>query len=160
VRPFYWDGDQLVAEVSAAEAQALALVLTRVVGLIEHGDEDPGLKRLFPDGYRDDPEAAAELRELTEADLRESKIQNAHTILAALPPGGEIRVNGEDADTWLTALNDARLVLGEWIGITADTDLDEELALADPEGARAFLIVVQDLLSYLVESLATALTGS
>jgi hypothetical protein len=158
VRPFYRDGDDLVAAITPDEAEALTLVLTRVVELVEHETDDPALTRLFPDGYRDDPEAAAELRELIEEDLRQQKIQNAYTVLAALPEGGEIRLDPDAADTWLAALNDVRLVLGEWIGITADTDLDEELLRAEPDSPRAFLIAVQDLLSYLVESLARALT--
>src|SRR4051812_39365797 len=45
---------------------------------------DPVLARLLPDGYRDDDEAALKFRELTENELREGKLANAHAILATL----------------------------------------------------------------------------
>ncbi len=157
MRPFHRDGDELVATLTSDEAGALTLVLSRVVGLVEEDVQDSGLARLFPDGYRDDPEAAAELRDLIRDDLREQKIQNAHTVLATLPDGGEVRLSAAQAETWLTALNDARLVIGEWLDISATTSLDDELRAAGPETPRGFLILVYDLLTYLLDSLVGAL---
>src|SRR3984885_12529780 len=42
--------------------------------------QDPGLARLLPDGYRDDPEAAGEFRRYTEPALRSAKHQAAREI--------------------------------------------------------------------------------
>lgn len=122
---------------------------------------DPVLARLFPDGYRDDPEAAAELRSLTESSLREQKIGNAGTILDDLPfEGGEIRLDGDRAEAWLMALNDARLMLGTALQIEGDTDPLAELDAAagtDPTGARVLGLSLYQFLTGLQASLVDAL---
>jgi len=84
--------------------------------------EDPALARLLPDGYRDDPAAAAELRRLTEASLREAKSQAAQRLLDSLPErGGSLSLDLPTAEAWLGTLNDVRLVLGTRLGVTEDT---------------------------------------
>jgi len=122
---------------------------------------DPVLARLFPDGYRDDPEAAAELRSLTESSLREQKIGNAGVILDDLPfEGGEIRLDAERAEAWLLALNDARLMLGTALEIEGDTDPLAELeaaAGADPTGARVLGLSLYQFLTGLQASLVDAI---
>ena len=123
---------------------------------------DPVLARLFPDGYRDDPEAAAELRSLTETSLREQKIGNAGAILDDLPfEGGEIRLDDERAEAWLLALNDARLMLGTALEIEGETDPLAELdaaAGADPTGARVLGLSLYQFLTGLQASLVDAIS--
>ncbi|TQS43638.1 DUF2017 family protein [Cryptosporangium phraense] len=127
----------------------------------DDGESDPVLARLFPDGYRDDPEAAAELRSLTESSLREQKIGNASVILDDLPfEGGEIRLEPERAEAWLLALNDARLMLGTALEIEAETDPLAELeaaAGADPTGARVLGLSLYQFLTGLQASLVDAI---
>lgn len=122
---------------------------------------DPVLARLFPDGYRNDPEAAAELRSLTESSLREEKIGNAGAILDDLPfEGGEIRLDADRAEAWLLALNDARLMLGTALEIETDTDPLAELdaaAGADPTGARVLGLSLYQFLTGLQASLVDAI---
>ncbi|MFI5955169.1 DUF2017 family protein [Cryptosporangium sp. NPDC051539] len=122
---------------------------------------DPVLARLFPDGYRNDPDAAAELRSLTESSLREQKIGNAGVILDDLPfEGGEIRLEPERAEAWLLALNDARLMLGTALEIEAETDPVAELdaaAGADPTGARVLGLSLYQFLTGLQASLVDAI---
>lgn len=121
---------------------------------------DPVLARLFPDGYRNDPEAAAELRGLTEPSLREQKIGNAVAILDDLPfEGGEVRLDADRAEAWMLALNDARLMLGTALEIEADTDPLAELdaaAGADPTGARVLGLSLYQFLTGLQASLIEA----
>jgi hypothetical protein len=84
---------------------------------------DPALERLFPDGYRDDPAAAAELRRFTEDDLRAGKVVRLKELYAEVPPGGgEVHLDDARADVWLRALTDLRLVLGVRLDIDAETD--------------------------------------
>ncbi|MCW2566668.1 MAG: hypothetical protein JWN54_765 [Mycobacterium sp.] len=84
---------------------------------------DPALERLFPDGYRDDPAAAAELRRFTEDDLRAGKVDRLKELYTAVPPGGgELHLDDASADVWLRALTDLRLVLGVRLDVDAETD--------------------------------------
>jgi hypothetical protein len=175
VSGFRRHGDHLVAALSEAESEVLTLILSQVLELIESAEPvpalaeaaapppaDPALARLFPDGYRDDPAAAAEFRQLTEGDLRGEKRENLRLVLAALPASGEVRLDASEADIWVMALNDALLVVGVRLGITHETDLQTELDEAlrtDPTGPRVFAITVHHLLMYLVDSLANALTA-
>lgn len=95
--------------------------------------EDPALARLLPSGSRDDPEAAAEYRRLTEPGLRARKIAGLDRCVRALRAGTPPRIplTDEEAVALTVALTDARLVLGERLGLDADDDeIDRMRALA------------------------------
>jgi hypothetical protein len=100
--------------------------------------DDPALARLLPDGYRDDPGAAGEFRRLTEASLRRDKVAAAERLLASLPGDGpgEVRLDAETTERWLSTLNDVRLALGTRLEVT------EEMAEPDPEDPDAPAYVV------------------
>lgn len=111
--------------------------------------QDPALARLLPDGYRDDPEAAASLRRLSEASLRQGKSDAAQTVLRCLPErGGKIKLDGEAVQAWLGAFNDLRLVLGTRLGVTEESDPLGGHAAEDAEAAPyviyQWLTAVQD----------------
>jgi Domain of unknown function (DUF2017) len=118
--------------------------------------DDPVLARLLPDAYRDDAEAAGEFRRFTEQELRSDKVAAAQTVLDTLPPdGGRIELTEQDAQVWLRALNDVRLVLGVRLDISEDTaQRSQDLDPADP---RAAYLWVYDWLTYLQETLVRAL---
>ena len=100
--------------------------------------DDPVLGRLLPDGYRDDPAAAGEFRRLTEASLRRDKVAAAERMLAALPGDGpgEVRLDPETTETWLSTINDVRLALGTRLEVT------EQMAEPDPDDPDAPAYVV------------------
>jgi hypothetical protein len=84
---------------------------------------DPALARLLPDGYRDDPEAAAELRRLTNPEIRDAKRRSADRLLQTLPAdGGRVRLDEEDVMEWTSALNDLRLVLGTRLEVSEEME--------------------------------------
>jgi hypothetical protein len=136
--------------------------------------DDPALRRLFPDAYREDafgadsgPDraaaaaaASAEFRRFTDADLRAGKRAHADTVLETLVPlaeeggGGRLRLNRDQADAWLGFLNDVRLVMGVRLDVDEDT-LEE--GLADPSGAedeaRAQALAVYSWLGWVQETL-------
>jgi hypothetical protein len=110
---------------------------------------DPVLARLLPEGYRDDAESAGEFRRLTEPDLRQQKRENAARLLADLPgeDGGEVRLDRETTETWLTALNDVRLALGTRLDVTEDMpEPDEDDPDAPAYVVYAWLSQLQDVL--------------
>jgi hypothetical protein len=109
---------------SADPDAAMLAELTGLGGPTPATPADPVLRRLLPNGYRDDVAAAGDFRRYTEATLRDGKRATAESLLADLPPdgGGDVRLEGEALDRWLTGLNDVRLTLGTKIGVTEDMD--------------------------------------
>lgn len=133
--------------------------LEALVGLGPAADTpaDPVLARLLPDGYRDDPEAAQDFRRFTEIGLRTAKVEAAQAVLDSLPAtGGKIKLTSEQADSWLRALNDVRLAFGVVLGVTDDFSYDPAAAGEDEQ--RRFAVEVYDWLTFLQDSLVTALT--
>lgn len=155
---------QQVATLLADEGESAATddPLEAMVGLsgaaVERPD-DPALQRLLPDAYNDDPEAAGEFRRLMNVELRQTKT-GALTELAeaVVASGGQtltLRLNEEQAERWLQALTDIRLVLGTRLDVTEDpSDLWEGMEPDDPRGA---LLAVYDWLGWLQESMVRAL---
>jgi hypothetical protein len=161
---FRRNGNQCVATFAIDEVRVLRKVAGEVVGLLMDGFDhtDPVVGRLFPDIYPDRPEDSAEWRVYTEGDLKTGKIDQAGAILAALPDDGpgEVRLDGEEAEAWLRAINDARLAMGTRLDIQGDTDIGDELdeaVIRDPASSRVFQLSVYAYLGYLQESLLNAL---
>jgi hypothetical protein len=122
--------------------------------------DDPVLRRLFPDAYADDAEAAADFRRFTERDLKTKKVGEAAAVLAGLEATRygrhELRIPVEDAEVWLRTLNSLRLAVAVRLGIT-DSSVAEELAEIPDDDPRAFMSSVYDWLSFAQETLISAL---
>ncbi|MGB9376283.1 MAG: DUF2017 domain-containing protein [Mycobacteriales bacterium] len=164
------------ARFSAAEARVLRQVVAEVVEVLGGAEagkdgpfsglgteptlpEDPVLARLLPDGYREDPDAARELRRLTETSLRGEKVRNARVVLAMVPEsGGAVTLEDEEVlDVWLRALNDVRLALGTRLGVSEEMVLDDEIE-AEPDSPRAYSLAVYDWLGWLQDTLVHCAT--
>ncbi|GAA0898622.1 DUF2017 domain-containing protein [Pseudonocardia zijingensis] len=110
--------------------------------------DDRVLARLLPDFTTEDADLAAGLRSLHEPELIEAKDAAAALVLDTLPDaGGRVELTPEQADTWLTALNDVRLALGTALDVSEDMD---DLPVDDPRAAHLgvyhWLTFVQDSL--------------
>ena len=113
--------------------------------------EDPALARLFPDGYSDDVQASADFRRFTEQDLRAQKIAVLATVRADLENwNGKSTVNAQQAQDWLKALNDLRLVLGTRLEISDEIETDFD---ADEPGMHLYNYLTY-LQGTLIDSLA------
>jgi Domain of unknown function (DUF2017) len=118
---------------------------------------DPVIARLFPDAY-DDAEEAAEFRRFTQLELAGGKRAALAVLRATIDEdGGDVTLDEEGAQLWLTALNDLRLALGERVGITED-NVDELARLADDD-PRGILYNVYELLTFLQGTLVEAVAG-
>jgi hypothetical protein len=111
--------------------------------------DDRVLARLLPDFTTEDPDLAAGLRSLHEPALIEAKNAAASTVLDTLPAtGGKVELTPEQADAWLTALNDVRLALGTALDVSED--MPDELPADDPRAPHMsvyhWLTFVQDAL--------------
>lgn len=129
--------------------------------------EDPVLRRLLPDAYRDDAEDAAEFRRFTEQDLTSAKVRNAETMIGSLVAGGfsfdadetddviEVELDAESVQSWLRALTDVRIALAIRLGINDDEDVFE-VGASEDESVQA-MGQIYDWLGYVQESLIAAL---
>jgi hypothetical protein len=161
---FRRSGPRCTAQFSGDEVKVLRQVASEVVVLLtdDFDRDDPVVGRLFPDIYPDDPASTADLRQYIEGELKTGKIDQAGAILAALPSSGgtEVALDDESAEAWLRALNDVRLALGTRLGVSDDTDLQEELdeaVMQDPTSARVGQLSLYAYLGLLQESLLEAL---
>ena len=130
MKPFRARGDTLVARFDPAEAGVLGMLLDQLEMLLDSEDAegDPVLARLLPDGNRDDVEAAAEYRELTESSLRSGKADDLAMMRASLPDGGgEVVLDADQAAAWLRSTNDLRLALGTRLEISEDTEPPDDV---------------------------------
>jgi hypothetical protein len=118
---------------------------------------DPVLARLLPDGYRDDPVAAAELRRYTEPELRRGKLAAAATVLETLDAeSGRLLLDEPAAEAWLGVLNDLRLAVGTRLDVSEETYAELDRVPADsPRGAA---LGVFGWLGWLQETLVEALS--
>jgi Domain of unknown function (DUF2017) len=132
-------------QLADSESHLLAGLIDDFAAMLEQADRtDPAMRRLYPDGYSDDPEAAAEFRRLVAADLTSARVGRLQACRAELPDGsGVISLDEEATDRWLRVLNDLRLTLGVRLGVTEEAELDS----ADPvANIYHWLSAVQDLL--------------
>lgn len=131
--------------------------------------EDPVLRRLLPDAYRDDEEGAGEFRRFTERSLTSAKVANAEALIGSLVDGGlafgtppddveepiEIELDDGEVQAWLRALTDVRLSLAVRLGIEEEDDI---LLVAQSEDeAIAAMSEIYDWLGYVQETLIAAL---
>ena len=148
------------------QAQAPEDELTALTGIRtgpSTAPDDPILSRLLPDFHRLDDEgtskqdrdSAAALRSLHEPELLDLKTGVAGVLLDTCPPGGGlVKLSLEQADAWLSALNDVRLALGTTLGVSEE--MPDDLPDDDP---RVPHLGVYHWLTWMQESLVTALAG-
>lgn len=132
MKPFRARRGEIVARLEPAEATILGLLLDQLELLLAADADDVAgdavFTRLLPDGHRADPEIAADYRELTEASLRSGKADDLATMRATLPAdGGEVRLDADQAGSWLRGTNDLRLALGTRLEITEDSEPPDEI---------------------------------
>lgn len=128
--------------------------------------QDDTMKRILPDFYRpatDHPagSGAAEslnsaLRSLHEPDIIDAKREAAQRLLQTLPAGGgKVELSEDDAEAWVTAVNDVRLALGTMLDIGP-----EGPDRLPPEHPLAAHLDVYQWLTVLQEYLVVCLMGS
>jgi len=130
------------------EVLLLRELLAELAALLEDPD-DPALRRLFPPGHAD-REREEQYRSLVRDQLVAGR---SNALAAVLDTLGRETLSPDEADAWLRALNDLRLVLGTRLDVTEEIDY-EELDLHEPQGRE---LAVYAYLSWLQEQLVEAL---
>jgi hypothetical protein len=124
--------------LSGEERRLLVGLAAELRSLLEGETGDPSLRRLFPPAYEDEQDEDG-YRALMGAELLEGR-RGALELLARTAE--QERLSAEEADAWLRALNDLRLVLGTRLDVQEDTLLDE---LRPDDERAAGLAVYGDL---------------
>ena len=112
-------------------------------------DDDPALRRLFPPAH-DDADLEREYRELTRDQLISGREQALELLESTVDNS---RLTPEEADAWLRALNDVRLVLGTQLDVTEDLDWEA----IGPDHPRLPELSLYAYVSWLQEQLVDAL---
>ena len=153
--------EMLKARVAEAPKDDLA-ELTGIRTGPSTAPEDPILSRLLPDFHRldkddaskEDQDSAAALRSLHEPELLDLKSGVAGVVLDTCPPdGGTVKLSLEQAEAWLSAVNDVRLALGTTLDVTED--MPDELPEDDPRSPH---LGVYQWLTWMQEHLVLALS--
>jgi hypothetical protein len=112
-------------------------------------DDDPALRRLFPPAY-DEAELEREYQDLTRNQLTTGREQALELLEATVDSAGQ---SPEEADAWLRALNDVRLVLGTELDVTEDLDWEA----VGPDHPRVAELSLYAYISWIQEQLVEAL---
>ena len=142
------DRDQVRLSLNAGEQLLLRDLLDDLEPLLADSD-DPALRRLFPPAYSDD-ESDEQYRALVRDQLVNGRAKALATMRGTL---ASETIDLEQADEWLRALNDLRLVLGTRLDVTEEIDY-ERIDLDDPRGRD---LAVFGYLAWLQEQLVDAL---
>ena len=137
------DGGVLL-RLSPEERALVASLAGELRAQLDAGTDEPSLRRLFPPAYDDEQDEQA-YRELAGDGLLDGRRQ-ALELLAAT--AGSDRLSPEEADAWLRALNDLRLVLGTRL------DVQEDALLEGPQSPE---LALYGYLSWVQEQLVAAL---
>ena len=161
-------GGTVAAAFDRAEADVLGQVCRQLAGLFASASGTSGvsgevIERLFPRAYLDptEEEAEAEWQRLVHDDLvagRRRALEVVRRSLADAPVRRgrlELTLSEDQAQAWLSVLNDARLALGTQLGVKEDLDLSR-LDSSSPESAP---YAMYGWLSFLEEHLVQALSG-
>jgi hypothetical protein len=136
----------ILLRLSHEERSLLVDLAVQLRSLLGSTPDDPSLRRLFPPAYEDDQDERA-YRELAGNELLEGR----HEALELLASTAEReRLTAEEADAWLRALNDLRLVLGTRL------DVQEDMLASSPETPE---LALYGYLSWLQEQLVAAMSS-
>ena len=114
--------------------------------------EDPSLRRLRPRAYEDE-KVEREFRSLMGSELESLRLENLRGLAET---AGSDRLDAEELDRWLAALNDLRLVLGTRLDVTEDQFADG----FDPSAPHAYELAVYAFLTWLQEAAIEAASSA
>ena len=141
-------GDRVRLNLDSHEQALLRELLQELEPLLAEPD-DPSLRRLFPPAYSDE-QSDDQYRSLVRDQLVRGRARSLATMRDTL---AKDEIDLAQADEWLRALNDLRLVLGTRLEVTEDLDY-ESIDLDTPRGRD---LAVYGYLAWLQEQLVEAL---
>jgi hypothetical protein len=144
-------GGEVRLRLSRDERALLAGLVAELRALLDGAPGDPSLRRLSPPAYEEADDERA-YRELMGSELLDGRRAALDLVAETVD---QKRLSPEQAETWLRALNDLRLVLGTRLDVREDT-FAQEPDLSDPRGHA---LAVYAYLSWIQEQLVEALSS-
>ena len=130
------------------ERELLRRLATELEELLAARSEDSSLRRLHPRAYEDE-EAERDFRSLMGGELESGRLENLRGLAET---AGRDRLEAQELDRWIAALNDLRLVLGTRLGVTEDQFADG----FDPGAPNAYELAVYAFLTWVQEAAVNA----
>lgn len=148
---------EYLLRLPAAERELLRTVPRQLRALLTEGDPgtDPALRRLFPPASLEDDRLRAEFQRLTRDELLAGRLAAAETMERTADAD---RLSEEELLAWLSAINDARLVLGTRLDVTEETTAGDFAALPGDD-ERVQMYAAYAYLTFLEDQLVEALSG-
>jgi hypothetical protein len=139
-------------KLSRPERDLLRSLPGQVREMIDSTDStDPSVRRLFPPAYRNEEQAEAEYQNLMHDELREHHLRALSVMEETIDAE---RLDEEQVVSWLSAINELRLVLGTNLEVT------ESQESVDPNDPRAPGLALYAYLSWLEEQVVETLTAT
>jgi hypothetical protein len=143
---------QYQLKLTRAERDLLRSLPGQVLELIDTTDPaDPSVRRLFPPAYREEEKAEADYQSLMHDELLEHHRQALAVMEETIDAD---RLDEDQVVSWLSALNELRLVLGTNLEVT------EGLEPVSPSDPRAPGLALYGYLSWLQEQVVEALEAT
>jgi hypothetical protein len=137
--------------ISDDERALLRELPNELVRLLESGEDDRSMFRLFPRAYENDLGRQVEYDRLMRDDLQARHV-DALRVLETSADAKEL--TEEQIDNWIRAINQLRLVLGTRLDLTDDTT-DEDFPPDSPmTGTYALYAYLTELQSHAVDAMA------
>jgi hypothetical protein len=144
-------GGQLRLRLPPDERELLQMLCEELRERVDDEPDHPDLRRLVPPAHAEDPDAEAEYRRLVGSQLDAGRQRAVATVEETL---AHETLSADEAEAWLTVLNDLRRVLGTRLDVTEEMDFD-----LDPNDPGAAELAVYAYLSWLQEQLVEALAA-
>lgn len=113
-------------------------------------DDADDLRRLYPTAYPDDAERQAGFHDMVHDQLLMARLDGIDRVEATLH---DDELSIDDADAWLSTINQIRLVLGTRLDVSEDDD-----PVIDEDDPRAAAQVIYQVMSHVLEDLTGART--
>jgi hypothetical protein len=138
----------VVVRLGPDERELLRRLAEELEKLLAAQPEDPALRRLRPRAYEDE-EVEREFRSLMGGELESRRLENLRGLAET---AGQDRLDAQELDRWLAALNDLRLVLGTRLDVADDQFADG----FDPSAPNAYELAIYAFLTWVQEAAVQA----
>jgi hypothetical protein len=142
--------DRFVINLDADERAVVKAVCEDVLGVLDDGDANPFLRRLFPVAHVDDEEINAQYRDLVRSDLLRTRREILERVAAT---AHDTELDRTTLDVWMVGLNTVRLVLGTRLDVTEESSPD-----LDPDDPDVPAWMLYEFLGSLVSLIIDALS--